>query len=267
MIDRHPLELIDAASAGGFTHCGIRLVAPRKGDPLIDVLGKPGEIESIKRKLTGTGVRLLDIEAIWLEPETDIESLRPALAAGAELGASYVLTVGNDADPARLRRRFEALCDLAGQFGLTVALESIAYCVVSSVDKAAAVLADVNAPNARLLVDALQFFRAGSEAAEIARYDPRLFAYLQISDAPRQSPPTDAEKRTEARENRLLPGEGELPLRDLLAALPQGIPISVEAPGAELRHLEPDAIGRRSGAALRKFLSEHRPASPPLPQA
>jgi hypothetical protein len=36
----------------------------------------------------------------------------------------------------------------------------------------------------------------------------------------------------EARAGRLLPGEGELPLGELLAALPDGIPVAVEAPSA-----------------------------------
>jgi hypothetical protein len=34
----------------------------------------------------------------------------------------------------------------------------------------------------------------------------------------------------EARTGRLLPGEGVLPLADLVAALPDGLPLAVEAP-------------------------------------
>jgi sugar phosphate isomerase/epimerase len=261
MIDKHPFELIDAAAAGGFSHCGIRLVAPRRGDPLVDVLNMPGEIDAIAEKLGECGIRLLDVEAVWLEPETRIADLRPALEAAARLGASYVLTVGNDADDMRLRRNFEALCSLAGAFGLTVSLESIAYCAVNSLQKAAALLADVAAPNAARRIDAQQVLPSGSTAAEIANYDPALFPYMQICDAPRRAPATDAEKRTEARENRLMPGEGELPLRDLLAALPRDIPLSLEAPGPRLRELDARSQGERAGAALRAFLSEQQRAT------
>ena len=42
--------------------------------------------------------------------------------------------------------------------------------------------------------------------------------------------PASADAVREARAARLLPGEGELPLRELLAALPDGIPVAVEAP-------------------------------------
>jgi hypothetical protein len=34
----------------------------------------------------------------------------------------------------------------------------------------------------------------------------------------------------EARTGRLLPGEGVLPLNDLVAALPPGVPLAIEAP-------------------------------------
>ncbi len=34
---------------------------------------------------------------------------------------------------------------------------------------------------------------------------------------------------------RLLPGDGELPLCEILAAMPKGIPVSVEAPVLSLR--------------------------------
>ena len=82
-------------------------------------------------------------------------------------------------------------------------------------------------------------------AGELAGLDPALLSYLQICDAP-LSPPrglraTDPLPRgqhadagddavLEARARRLLPGEGELPLAEMLRALPSGLPVSVEAP-------------------------------------
>ena len=54
-----------------------------------------------------------------------------------------------------------------------------------------------------------------------------------------------------ARAGRLLPGDGELPLCDLLAALPWGRPLSVEAPNLALRERYGDAeVLRRARAAV-----------------
>jgi hypothetical protein len=41
--------------------------------------------------------------------------------------------------------------------------------------------------------------------------------------------------QVEARALRQVPGEGELPLAELLAAVPRGTPISVEVPNAALQ--------------------------------
>ncbi|MBS7706050.1 sugar phosphate isomerase/epimerase family protein [Chelatococcus asaccharovorans] len=262
MIDVHPLALIEAAAEGGFTHCGIRLVAPRPGDPLVDVLSEPGAMAAIGRKLADTGIGLLDIEAIWLGEATDVPALRPALEAGARLGAGHVLVVGNDPDEARLVDNFQALCEIGAPLGLRIMLEFITYCSVNSLQAAASCIRDVDRPNAGLLIDTLQFFRSGAVPADLASHDPSLFSYIQLCDGRRQAPASLEERRDEARRNRLLPGQGELPVRDLLRALPSGIPLSLEAPTLALRGLDPRIQGRIAGDALRSFLSEAQRAGP-----
>lgn len=257
MIQAHPLELIEAAVAGGFSHCGIRLVAPRPGDPLVDVLNEPGAISAIERKLADTGIKLLDIEAIWLSATTRVAELLPALEAGARLGARYVVVVGNDEDPARLRENFEALCALASPLGIIAMLEFITYSQVQTLDAAARLVKSASMPNAGILIDMLQFFRSGASLADVKNHDASLFPYVQICDGPLKAPQTLEEKRREAREDRLLPGKGELPLSDLLMALPQGIPLSLETPSAVLRGLDFRTQATIAGEALRNFLSNH----------
>ncbi len=105
-----------------------------------------------------------------------------------------------------------------------------------------------------MLIDALQFFRSRSDPAELAAFDPSLFSYMQICDAPLRAPQTVEELRREARTARLLPGEGELPLDTLLARLPPDITLSLEVPSARLTALPPIEHGRIAGAALRRFL-------------
>ena len=54
---------------------------------------------------------------------------------------------------------------------------------------------------------------------------------------------------------RLLPGDGELPLAEFLAALPAGIPVSVEAPVLSLREtLTPVELARRAREAVATLL-------------
>jgi hypothetical protein len=53
------------------------------------------------------------------------------------------------------------------------------------------------------------------------------------------------ELRAESRTARRLPGEGVLPLRELLAAFPEGTPVSVEAPSQSLKGLSADDRARK----------------------
>jgi hypothetical protein len=74
-----------------------------------------------------------------------------------------------------------------------------------------------------------------------------------ICDAVAAIPSESADLIREARTGRLLPGEGALPLRDLVAALPPTIPLSIEAPvraSAGLPALERAQRAYRSMRAL-----------------
>jgi sugar phosphate isomerase/epimerase len=202
-----------------------------------------------------TGVRLLDIEAIWLQASTRIEELLPALEAGHRLGAKHVLAVGNDDDCARLIGNFSALCEAAARFEMTVGLELITYCPVGTLDDALSVVGASRQPNARILIDTLQVFRSGASVEDVGNVEARLIEYIQICDGTRASPASVEERRTEARTARLLPGEGELPLRELLAKLPADLTLAVEAPTRELRGLPFDQQARAIMERMQRFLA------------
>ncbi len=255
MIEVHPLQLIDAAAAGGFDYCGIRLVAPRPGDPLVDIAGDAGTVRQVGRRLKEAGIRLLDIEAIWLSPETRLDALHLPLEVGASLGAKYVLVVGNDAERTRLGENFAALCDMAAGFGLTVMLEFISYCSIGSLGAARALVEESGRANAGVLIDTLQFFRCGTQPRDLGGIPPGLFRYMQLCDGPLRGPESLEARRHEARTDRRLPGEGELPVAELLRHLPPGIPLALEAPGPALRGRPYLEQGRIAGEAVRRFLA------------
>ena len=99
-----------------------------------------------------------------------------------------------------------------------------------SVLDAARVVKKSGRTNASVLVDALHFSRSGGLPSDIASIDASFFRYAQICDATAVIPRESGDLIREARTGRLLPSEGALPLRDLVAALPAAIPLSIEAP-------------------------------------
>jgi sugar phosphate isomerase/epimerase len=220
-------------------------------------------IAEIEARLDSTGVRIHDIEAVWLMPHTDVAALKPALALGNRLGAKYLLVVGNDPDWARQRDNFASLCDLAVDAGLGIALELMSYVELRTLAQARQLLDEVRRPNAGLLIDALHFYRSGAHPLDLAGIDPNLFPYIHLCDAWAAAPDA-AGLRAEGRSGRFYPGEGELPLGEFLRAFPDSIPIAIEAPCADYAGLSPLERGRICGAAARALLSGVRgPASRP----
>ncbi len=131
---------------------------------------------------------------------------------------------------ARTLERFCDLCERAQQYGLNVCLEFAIYTGVRTLADAARLVKKSGYANASVLVDALHFSRSGGLPSDIAGIDASLFRYAQICDAAAVIPTESGDLIREARTGRLLPGEGALPLRDLVAALPAAIPLAIEAP-------------------------------------
>lgn len=254
VLDADPIALIDAGRAGGFDMVGLRVVPPLPGDAIVPVVGNVALQKEIKRRLSDTGLTVLDIEAVWIQPETKIEGLRPALEVGAELGARYVLTVGYDANTNRLAENFGSFCTLAHSCGLRTMLEFIPYATIATLKAAHDLLKAVTPADAGLLVDALHLSRSGGHPSDIAGYDSSLFSYIHLCDARAAIPPVD-QIRPEARAGRSLPGEGELWLNEFIAAFPSGTPVGVEAPNAMLAALPVAERARLAGSATRKLLS------------
>ena len=171
------------------------------------------------------------------------------------LGAQHVLCVGNDTERGRLRDNFGRLCEAAGGLGLSVGLEAITYCAVATPADALELVRASGQANARILIDALQFFRSGATCDQIGEIDQTLIEYIQICDAPSAAPQSLEARRREARTARLLPGDGELPLRELLSKLPLDLPLAVEAPTLALRGLSFDEQARRIHARMQSFLA------------
>ena len=96
-----------------------------------------------------------------------------------------------------------------------------------------------------------------STSTQLAGVDPGLLGYVQLCDAPLAAPAGEA-AGSEARDGRLLPGDGELPLTALLAAVPPGMPVAIEAPSLSLRGDPGEPRRRRSRRALARRATSRR---------
>jgi sugar phosphate isomerase/epimerase len=259
VLDTTPPELITAAAAAGFRSVGIRLTAtPSVGVPPYDMLREGPLLRETLARMAGTGVAVLDTEFLRFEPGLPVGVPEGFLEISARLGAKGVLVMSAEPEESRTLERFAELCERAATYGLQVNLEFAIYTGVRTLAHAASVVAKSGQANASVLIDALHFSRSGGWPAHVAQVDPALFRYAQICDAGPDMPrPDDTPSLIrEARTGRLLPGDGVLPLRDLVAALPPDLPLAIEAPDRATAGLPALERARRAHRALTALLAD-----------
>ncbi len=259
VLDTTPPELVSVAAEAGFRTIGIRLTAtPSVGVPPYDMLHEGPLLRETLARLADTGVSALDTEFLRFEPEHPVGIPEGFLEISARLGAQNVLVMSAEPDEARTLERFGELCDRAAGYGLRVCLEFAIYTGVRTLADAARVVATSKRPNASVLIDALHFSRSGGLPHHIASVDASLLRYAQLCDAGPDMPgPTDTPALIrEARTGRLLPGEGVLPLKELVAALPASAPLAIEAPSRATAHLPALERARRAHRALRALVGD-----------
>jgi sugar phosphate isomerase/epimerase len=271
MLDVSPPELVTIAREAGFDSVSPRVTAATPGEePWPMTAGSP-MLEETVRRLDDTGIRVLAVEVVRIGPDTRREDYERALEAGARLGARYVAVNGDDPDIERASETFAALTADARPYGLRPIIEPIVYTQVSNLDEA--VYIAERSGGGGILLDTLHFQRYGGRLEQLRSVDPQLLSYVQLCDAPLAPPSglprphrlprgqsTDgSDLQLESRAMRLLPGDGELPLAEFLAALPAGIPVSVEAPVLSLWDtLTPVEFARRAREAVSDLVAATR---------
>jgi sugar phosphate isomerase/epimerase len=258
MIELDPPAFVDAAARAGFAAVSLMVQFPASRGPGFPVLGDTAMRRETKRRLDATGLVLFDASACRIEAETGARYFEQALETAAYLGARTVNVNGNDPDPARLCDRFAALCDLAAGYGLDCGLEFMMSTQVRTLGAALALIERSGAANAAVTVDALHLARSGGSPADVAALGAEQVSYVQLCDGTADVPPEGY--AWEAATERMLPGEGELPLPALVDAVAPGVLLSVEAPSRRRRAagISPDAYAARAMDSARRLLDRPR---------
>lgn len=233
-IELTPPQLVDAASQAGFDATSLRLSPFRAGEHQHPMFGASSMLRETEARLRDTGLTVLGIEVLFLTPERDLNDFVKVFETAQRLGARNALTLIDIADASLAADTFAALCQLAAAHDIHCSLEFAAWLGVGSVQAATRVVRQAGQPNAGLLLDPFHLYRSGGETSDLVDLDPAWIRYAQFCDAPAVAPPTPAAISEEARYDRLLPGEGGLPLAAFLGAIPTGIPLELEVPNRTL---------------------------------
>jgi sugar phosphate isomerase/epimerase len=215
----------------------------------------------VKTALDETQLCALDIEVAWFQPGEAIDSQDRFVDIAAEIGARNILCVSSEPNIDDTKKRFEHLCKKTEGTNIRVALEFLAITEINTLAKAREVVETVNHPAGAILVDALHLSRTGSSVENLKSIDSNLLPYIQLCDASKDLQDTSMEGILEdALYLRKLPGQGELPLKELLAGIDSSTPISLEIRSRALIEQFPDSPKGRAQAvfqATQRFLNSH----------
>lgn len=251
-----PHDLVTLAAEAGFESVGIRITGRRVGDPYTPVIGNPAAIADIKARLRDSGVRLSNVSAYHLYPEVSLRELTPLVDTTRELGARAIVVSCYDPDHARFCDTVGAYADVAAQAGLRLAFELVPFSQAKTLGEVVHIVRTVARGNFGVLIDPLHLARSGGKPDDLRGLPRDGVVFAQLCDAPRDKP-AGLDLPGEARTGRLDPGAGELPLADILDALPRDLEIECEFPTVANLKLPPLARARQIREVAQRYLLQY----------
>ena len=256
-LELKPPDLITAAAAAGFSSVGIRARAVTPGGieyPLLP--GSPMERET-RSRLASTGLSIFQLEIVSLKRDLDVSACRPLFETAASLGASRLVVSGDDSDFQVMVERLAQLCELAYEYRVLIDVEFMPYRPLNSLLSALRLVESAGQQNAFVMLDALHLQRSGGKVTEVQAAPEGAIGVFQICDAP-LAPPASNLLIQEAREGRRLPGEGELPLAQLLSVIAPNVHLAAEVPlGLEHSHISAIDRLKAISASTRRLIQKH----------
>lgn len=224
-----PVDLVNLAADLGCRHvsAGLGPMPSPLGYPAADLRDKALRREMIA-VMRDRGVSISLGEGLIARPDADLRDAAPDLELLQELGVRRISTTSMDPDLPRSLDQFAILAELAADAGFELVIEFVPTLAVPDLPTALEAIRHVGRPDVRLLIDTMHLVRSGGSVADIAALDPDLIGYVQLCDVPLA--PGFPSYMQEAMFERRAPGEGELPLADILAALPRDLIVGLEIP-------------------------------------
>jgi 2-keto-myo-inositol isomerase len=167
------------------------------------------------------------IEHVTFRDAHAYESIREQCAelsrVAANIGCPFIVVVpgrlpGSEISRAEVVaesvRVLAELCDIAARHDVSLAFEFLGQpdCSVQTLDLAHEIVRATGRKNLGLVIDSFHFYAGGSTIEMIEALDPELIYVFHINDA------EDLPREQLTDSQRLLPGLGVLPLREMLAA-------------------------------------------------
>jgi len=261
---------IEAAAGAGYSAIGLYLGAWAR------LRDDRAAVAAIDAALERTGLVIANIEVVrgWAGgPNPDPASQEQealAFEMADRFGCRYLQAIGDgpesDLDRAAAAAGFGALCDRAGEHGLSVGIEWVpAMTNIETAAVAAEVVAAADRANGGFCVDSWHLTRSTNDLADVAALPGDKVFAVQLNDGPIVAPHgnTATEYLEDCLTNRVPPGDGEFALVELIRTLDRigsVAPFGLEVCSTELFEVPAVEAAARSADGLRRVLDQARPA-------
>lgn len=252
-----PPELIHLAANAGFNAVGLRLIAVNDTTPGYPLMDDSRMMADTLGALRDTGIKVNDIEFVRLTPDFDPAAMVPFLEAGARLGARYIVTAPYDPNLDRLSQNLARFAEISADHGLSPVLEFFPWTNVPDLSSALRIVDKTGRDDIDVLLDTLHFDRSDSSLMDIAVAPASRFPFLHLCDAEVNPPYSESELLRTAREARLIPGDGNISLGDILSQFSRDVPIALEIPmSRESGAPDDEIIAMQMAQRVRAFLED-----------
>lgn len=230
-------EIVTATAKAGFVGCGMRITGRKLTDQGPTLVGNPALTKEVRDRARDGGIRLSSVTAYHFDPSIKVSDFEPVIEIASQLEAKTFGVACQDPDESRFVDKLAQFAERAETIGARVAIELMPYSQAKTFKQTYRIIKNTGRPNVGLNLDALHLARAGGTPDDIKTMDPKRIFIVQLCDAPRNKPDS-MDLPTESRTGRLYPGDGELPLFELLDAIPKDREeLECETPSQENRHL------------------------------
>jgi 2-keto-myo-inositol isomerase len=223
-----------------------------------------GTVNQVRRWLRDAGLEVPSMIALtgWADADEATFArrlagdLRDRLELAAALGCPRIVAsppMRPGADLATVGTRYAALLALGRRVGVRPAMEFLGFAPeVNRIPVCLEVMARANDPDACLVIDPFHIFRGGGRFEDVRLVPGHAIAICHVDDAPTDRPREDQHDR-----DRVLPGDGGLPLVDLvrsLRAVGYHGPLSLELFHEGLWAQDPVAVATEGRRRLERLL-------------
>lgn len=258
-----PVGKVHAAASAGYAAIGMFL------GQWATLRADPAALDAVDAALDETGLVVADIETLrgWThgaEPDqTSMGHETLAFDMAGHWGCRYVQVIGDAAGPLDIdlaAAGFGALCDRAAEHGLAVGLEWVPSMTnIGDASTALRIVTEADRPNGGLCVDSWHFTRSTNDLDDLRAIPGELVVATQWNDG--TVAPADPDYYSDTLANRVVPGEGEFALTEIVRILDAAgskAPIGVEICSAELWAAPVEQAAEAGAVATRRMLQQAR---------